>query len=550
MNLSLSINKKWFRSLARRIAGINPVYLLAGIATVLAVSATAYSFKHDLIIAYGDAESHLDIAKRIVNSITPGFAQMGGIWLPVPHLLMLPFIWSDFMWRTGLAGSMVSGICYLISTIYIYKTSMLLTKNKLASFAAALVFATNPNILYMQSTPMTELTLIAFFNLSTYYFMLYIKDQRNTLALMLASIYAFIASLSRYDGWFLVAFEGLIVIASHFSIPDVIKTLKEHRYMRLWNKFQQAQGRAIFYGTVACFGILLWMIWDYLILGDPFYFTNSQFSAKTQQQNWQARGELPASHNVGIALLYYLMTSLSNAGVLVFFVGVVGFVVYILDKEQRNKLFIATMLLIPFIFNVFTLYAGQSVIFIPHVTPVSFEWRLFNVRYGVMMIPSIAIFIGFLFAKRQYIGRILIAGFILAQFGLFAIGYSSVISLADGTEGLSSAKRPDAERWIIKNYDHGLVLIDDYARTLSIVRSGIPMQDIIYVGNKPYWDESLYAPEKYARWIITQQNDTVWNHIVADPAVNARLYKYFEKAYTSPEILIFRRKDSVKVNSK
>ncbi len=550
MNLSLSINKKWFRTLARRIAGIHPVYLLAGIATVLAVSATAYSFKHDLIIAYGDAESHLDIAKRIVNSITPGFAQMGGIWLPVPHLLMLPFIWSDFMWRTGLAGSMVSGICYLISTIYIYKTSMVLTKNKLASFAAALVFATNPNILYMQSTPMTELTLIAFFNLSTYYFLLYIKDQRNTLALMLASMYAFIASLSRYDGWFLVAFEGLIVIASHFSIPDVIKTLKEHRYMRLWNKFQQAQGRAIFYGTVACFGILLWMIWDYLILGDPFYFTNSQFSAKTQQQNWLARGELPASHNVGIALLYYLMTSLSNAGVLIFFVGVVGFIVYILDKEQRNKLFIATMLLIPFIFNVFTLYAGQSVIFIPHVTPVSFEWRLFNVRYGVMMIPSIAIFIGFLFAKRQYIGRILIAGFILAQFGLFAIGYSSVISLADGTVGLSSAKRPDAERWIIKNYDHGLVLIDDYARTLSIVRSGIPMQDIIYVGNKPYWDESLYAPEKYARWIITQQNDSVWNHVIADTATNARLYKYFEKAYTSPEILIFRRKDSVKVNSK
>ena len=550
MNLTISLNKKVFRSILNRIAGINPVKAVAIIAIILAIASTAYSFAHDYIIVYGDAESHLDIAKRIVNSLTPGFAQMGGIWLPVPHLLMLPFIWSDYLWRTGLAGSIVSGICYVISTIYIYKSTILLTKNKLASFAAAMVFATNPNILYMQSTPMTELTLIVFFILSTYYFMIYIKDHRNTLALMLASIYAFIASLSRYDGWFLVAFEGLFVIASHFSIPDVIKSIKEHRYVRLWNKFQEAQGRAIFYGTVACFGILLWMIWDYLILGDPFYFTNSQFSARTQQQNWQARGELPAAHNVGVAFIYYFMTSLSNAGVLIFFVGVAGLIVYVMDKEQRNKFFIATMLLVPFIFNVFTLYAGQSVIFIPHVTPVSFEWRLFNVRYGIMMIPSIAILIGFLVHKRHWIGRMLIAFFIVAQFGLFAIGYSSVISFADGVQGLSSAKRPDAERWIIKHYDHGLVLLDDYARTLSIVRSGMPMQNVIYVGNKPYWDESLYAPEKYARWIITQQNDSVWNHVIEDPAVKARLYKYFEKVYTSPEILIFRRKDNVKIDSK
>ena len=166
------------------------------------------------------------------------------------------------------------------------------------------------------------------------------------------------------------------------------------------------------------------------------------------------------------------------------------------------------------------------------------------------MIPSIAIFIGFLVHKRHWIGRMLIAFFIVAQFGLFAIGYSSVISFADGVQGLSSAKRPDAERWIIKHYDHGLVLLDDYARTLSIVRSGMPMQNVIYVGNKPYWDESLYAPEKYARWIITQQNDSVWNHVIEDPAVKARLYKYFEKVYTSPEILIFRRKDNVKIDSK
>jgi hypothetical protein len=134
-----------------------------------------------------------------------------------------------------------------------------------------------------------------------------------------------------------------------------------------------------------------------------------------------------------------------------------------------------------------------------------------------------------------------------AQFGLYAIGYSRVVSLDDGRTGLSSAvtKLPDAQNFINAHYDGGLVLEDDFARTLSIVRTHIPMQKVIYIGNKPYWEESLRAPEKYATWIIMQKDDDVWRHVYDDPIVQGRLYKYFEKVYTSPEILIFRRNPAV-----
>src|SRR4051812_47166267 len=76
------------------------VLVLSIIASVLA---TWYSYAHGIIVAYGDAESHLNIAKRVVDSLTPGFAQLGGIWLPLPHILLLPFVKFDFLWRTGLA---------------------------------------------------------------------------------------------------------------------------------------------------------------------------------------------------------------------------------------------------------------------------------------------------------------------------------------------------------------------------------------------------------------------------------------------------------------
>jgi hypothetical protein len=85
------------------------------------------------------------------------------------------------------------------------------------------------------------------------------------------------------------------------------------------------------------------------------------------------------------------------------------------------------------------------------------------------------------------------------------------------------------------------VLLDDYARTLSVIRSPILMQDVIYVGNRPYWEESFVTPEKYAQWIIMQKDDAIWTGIYLNQEIQPRLYQHFQKVYTSDEIVIFRR---------
>lgn len=497
------------------------------ISLIVSIASMSYFFLTDAIIAYGDAESHLNIAKRVIHSITPGMAQLGGIWLPIPHLMMVPFVFFDSWWRTGLAGAIVSGMCFIVTSLFLFRLTFMVTKNNVASFITFLVFALNPNILYMQSTPMTELPLIMFFILSSYYFIRYIKNDTEMLSLLAAAFFGFCATLSRYDGWFLVLFEALILLLMYF--PKKIP-------------FKRLAGRLIFFGTLAFFGILIWMIWDYLILGDPFYFTNSQFSAKTQQEAWYLRGELPAYHNIFLSFAYYFITGMSNSGILVYLLAFIGFCSYLFKERGKFHYFTAFIMMIPFLFYVITLYVGQSVIFIPHITPVSFEWRLFNVRYGLMIVPAVAFFFGYLFSKSSEKARWIILGIFVLQFGLYLTGYSKVVSLEDGITGLSSAKKVDAQAWIGTNYDDGLVLMDDYARSISIVRSTIPMQNIIYVGNKPYWDESLIAPEKYATWIIMQKSDSVWTAINDNPVIQGRMYKYFDKVYTSPEILIFKRK--------
>ena len=504
-------------------------WLLAAL-IIAGALATLYSYSHDLIIAYGDAESHLNIAKRIAQSITPGLAQLGGIWLPLPHLLMLPLVIIEPLYRTGLAGAIISGICYCISGLYIYKTGKLLTGSIAAALVAAAVFALNPNILYLQSTPMTELPLIACFVVSTYFFIKFVQNDTDTLALIGAAFFGFLATLMRYDGWFLVIFEALGIV--------VLYTLRAWRWRAL-------EGKLILFGTLAFLGVALWLSWDFMILGDAFYFTNSPFSAKSQQNGWAARGQLPSYHDIGSSLAYYTLTAAINSGMIIFGVAVVGLLAYLLIKPSWNKAVITLVLLVPYIFYVLTLYMGQSIILIPQLTPASFGNQIFNVRYGTVMIPGIAVLVGYVFMYRHIVWRALIVLLVAGNLAAFYAGQAPVITIDDGRYGLSHLSTPDAEGFIRGEYDHGLVLMDDFGKSISIIKSGLPMQEMIYIGNKPYWEDGLRAPQHDIRWIIMQRDDLVWKNFFTDPAKEAELYKYFEKVYTSPDLVIFRRNTGV-----
>lgn len=505
------------------------LFILIGIAFILAFSSSIFFFVQGDILAYGDAESHINIAKRVVDSLTPGFAQLGGIWLPLPHVMMLPFVYFNVLWRTGFAGSIVGGLCYIISCLYIYKLTYLIANNKFAAWVAFFVFSLNPNILYLQSTPMSELPLIAFFILSIYYFICYLKNDQKIFYLILAALFGFCATLSRYDGWFLVGFEIITLIMYYFPKKN----------------WKELEGKIVLFGTLAFFGILLWLLWDFLILGDPLYFSSSPFSAKSQQQGWLARGELPTYKNLFLSFAYYFITSLHNIGPFIFIPMLIGVVFFLFLRKYKNSFIIFLLLSVPFIFYWATLFLGQSVIFIPDLTPASYQWRLFNVRYGVMMIPFAAFFFGLLFTLRNKLFHGIFIGLLIIQSFLFFSGKESTITLADGTIGLSAAKRVDATFWMQRHYDKGLILLDDYARTLSVIKSGLPIENVIYIGNKPYWDESLKEPEKYATWIVLQKDDAVWKTLYENPGQRGRLFKYFQKVYTSPEILIFKRNPSI-----
>jgi hypothetical protein len=114
-----------------------------------------------LTLSHYDSRGHLIVARRIFDSITPGWQQIGAVWLPLPHLLNALPVQIDFLYRTGASAVAFSVVEYAIAAAAIAWIVARLTGSIAAAIAGVAVFAFNPNVLYLQATPMTEPLLLA-----------------------------------------------------------------------------------------------------------------------------------------------------------------------------------------------------------------------------------------------------------------------------------------------------------------------------------------------------------------------------------------------------
>ena len=146
----------WWRRPHHILSGV-----VAGLAALFGCVVAERYWELGLTLTHYDARGHLVVARRIIDSLTPGWQQIGAVWLPLPHLLNALPVQVDALYRTGASGVAVSIASFAVATAAIAWISASITGSWLAACAGALVFALNPNVLYLQSTPMTEPLLIA-----------------------------------------------------------------------------------------------------------------------------------------------------------------------------------------------------------------------------------------------------------------------------------------------------------------------------------------------------------------------------------------------------
>ena len=517
LTFNFTISKRKADNIAEWIEK-HAVLLIVIITTAISILTWWYFYQNGLSLAYNDARSHLNIGRRVVEGLKPGFAQIGSVWLPLPHILMIPTIWSDFMWHTGLSGALQSMIAYVVTGVIIYKYLKYLGVYLGGRLVGVAVFALNLNILYLQSTAMTELLLLVTMSAGAYYLLKWHKSQQ-IFNLIAAAFWIMVSTLVRYDGWFLFGFAGLLVALQAWrmgrqswslraneemiSLPTQIGDKKDNQ-QGFFSRYQLVEGMALIYASLAALGIGLWFLWNWLIFGDPFYFIFGPFSAHAQQQQIEAAGELITKHNWWLSIKTYLYALMYNSGALLTLMAFSGAVWLWLDKRLSSEVRWGSLALAaPLVFNILALYLGHSVLFVPGINGET--W--FNVRYGIMMLPSLAIFIGYL-VHRMVNLRIIIMG-VLIFMTVITFTSGDAVTIDDGRVGSSQKNVSEVSNWLKDNAadKEGLVLVSAASHDAIIFSSGMPMTRFIHEGTGDYWEAATTNPDLWARWIIMRTHD-------------------------------------------
>ena len=497
--------------------------LVVLMASILSVSSFAFYYSQGLTLIYGDAVSHLNIARRVVDNISPGLAHLGTIWLPLPHLLMLPLVWIDPLWNSGLAGIWVSMVAYVVAASAIYGAVAEITEDKAAGLVGAFAFMASPSMLYMQTTPMTESLMIGTSTMALYFLVKWGKSL-ETRYLHMVGAAIFLAVQSRYDGW--------------FYVPAVALCILLVAMLARGNAFAEASGLAFL--SFGAYSIFLWMFYNWLITGNPL-----NFALGTGSASWFAQQQ--AAGGVGILKGDLVLTAITYGWAMVDVIGWValaallsGLLAYLYRHGFRGKYLAGYIFLTPIAFNIVSLFIGQSVLTVGQMPP----YGLYNVRYGLMALPAAAFFAGCLASGSQW-KKVLLVIVILFQATLFWPIRSMPVVAEPLQNMVTTEKAQDVAAVLRSRYEGGKMLISTDNDNL-IFFLDLPFKNIIYEGNHPYWDISLEHPETYATWIVVRDTqaggDTLYRAIRANP----ELASDFDLVYENAPYRLYRNRHKAK----
>jgi hypothetical protein len=491
-----------------RAFAMGDVLPVAGLTLLLGGAAVAWGFTSNTILAYSDAQTHLAIARRILDSRTPGAAQFGTSWLPVPHLLLMLFVYIGPLWQTGLAGSLVGLGCLTVTTVSVFCSTLLLTGRRSMSWLAVAVLLTNPNFMYVHTTALTEPVLIASMSASTYYLVKWSKTRRWP-DMIAAGALAALAVGSRYEGWaFAAASAAVVVWVSYFASGDRL----------------QAEGLALGYVAPPVYAMGMWIFYNWLIFGDPLSFARGQYSAAASTA--ATTGATVKGH-LALSFMTYGWDCMDVIGLPILLSAALG----LLAHAWRTRLSASGMAVYVvaalFCFDTLLLFVGQ----IPMITPRSTPPGFFNLRYVLLLLPGIAILAACLGDALEQVIRpgyvLFIGGLMLASQALWLVPDwpHSVTVLEEGyVDVRTSPERGQVAAYLREHYEGGGILIDERASDWATL-AGIPEREYIATYSGPLFRQALSRPADYVQWVVadlTPSPDQVATVLLPSPLFQER----------------------------
>ena len=479
-------------------------------------------YRRGEILLYGDAVAHINIARRVFDCREPGLRQLGTVWLPFPHLLMIPFLLSDNFWVSGIGGSLPSMAAFVLGGVGLYRLVSARTSHWLGGIAAAL-YLTNPNLLYMQATAMGESVYLALTIWAIVYldaFARALETNANSRltpgrALTRCGIVLACAVLTRYDGWFLTAACGmavLIVLGRRWSSQAHV----QRRKLR----------RALLQFLLLCaLAPALWLSYNYLLSQHPLDFANGPYSAKAIAERTTPKGAppYPGKDHPSTATLYLLMAAKLNMAegrwqLVIMLAIVLGALTTALVAKQWLWL----LLWMPLPFYALSIAYGSVPIFVPEWWPFSY----YNVRYGLELLPAFAVSLAMLawLGERAAVPARWKIAAPIAVVAIVAGGYAlswraTPICLREARANGRARLSLDTAvaRYIKAMPANATILMQTGSYVGAVEVAGRHLDHVIWEGVFNQWEGALNQPAQVADYVIAFDNDLVSQAAHAHP---------------------------------
>ena len=479
-----------------------------GAAAILILGVTCASlhffYTRGLSNLYGDGLAHMEGARRIFDSITPGYEEIGSVWLPLYHLICAPLAINDFLWRSGLAGGLVSSTAFALTAYLLFRLGAEINRNLAAGLVALAGALMCPSFLYLASTPLTE-PLALLWSVLVAYALFHYSQSGSWKSLAGAAAAAFLGTLTRYEGWNVLPFATLLVL--------LIRPYP----------WKQRFLRALFFASVAGTGPLLWMIHNAYRYKNPFEFYNGLGSAKDIYAHQLATTAFayPTDGSLLLSARYYLEDLKLVIGVWALELAVLGLVAWCANLRESRRGAVAVLLIIPLPFYIEAMAHAA----IPLYVPTLFPHTYYNLRYGVEMIAAVALFPSFVFSPR--LGKKLRVALLIIFVGL--LGRQFAVMTAAGARELPVVKegilntpcRAQRQRAIIEflrgHYDGKRVLVAVGKWPCMEPEVGIYFRNTLSSQNRKYGARMHTEPEKWVDWIIRGEGDAIDSVMQAYP---------------------------------
>ncbi|MBS45044.1 MAG: hypothetical protein CMH83_18120 [Nocardioides sp.] len=532
---------------ARRVPGSVWVFLL-GVAVVAVAS--VYTVRTGTNLDYGDARAHLAIARRITDSKQPGLVQLGSVWLPVPHLLLLPLVQNLWMFSSGVAGCVLGALCMGTSSAALWRITARLRMPLLPRVVALAVLLANPSLLYVSTTALTEPVLVAAVLCTIAGLAGWATSHRmlsgGELAVF-AGLPAAMGVLTRYEAWAL-ALAGVFFV--------VIVSRRKGRTWRasiVW---------AASFAAPSAVAVAWWLAYNTAVFGNPLEFLTGQYAAAAFTEVFEREGQLSTKHNAGLSAAVYGRAMLETSGLAVMVIAFVGLALTCWRWALDDRALVVWLGGATSAFLLFSLVSGQHIM----VNDAALPPGAYNNRYVLSAVPWLALLTGlavshlmalvghwreWLFVPVAVAGAALVAVVLVAQNVYWAGdpgGRMTIIEEAEAQHAEYVVMRESAH-WLRDHYDGGDVLMDQTPADFSLAPDlGIPIRDFYTRAVGGLFDEAVADPWSHARWVMMHirpiesggtdtERDLVSDALADDPAFHAA----YRLGYSQGNVGIYRR---------